>query len=127
VLFRSGNADAAEVFLEQSNTSLRVSDHDGFVVFLALDDPLTTAAVPAIESSLHLRGPNPVVAGGMLYLDHRHGPIAYQWFDTAGRLISQGRATDTIAVPAELAPGTYWLRCQDPSGRLQSFQIYCQP
>jgi endonuclease/exonuclease/phosphatase family metal-dependent hydrolase len=123
--FARGNADAAEVYFEQSNTSLRASDHDGFVVFLAIDDPITTTNTPADDASLHLRGPNPVVAGGTLYLDHRPGPVVYQWFDALGRLIARGQAIDTVSVPAQLTPGTYWLRCQDASGDLRTFKIHC--
>ena len=123
--FARGNADAAELFLNQANISLRASDHDGFVVYLALDEPVANRTPPSVPGGLYLLGPNPVRAGGELTLTNPSGPVTYRWFDSRGSALGSGQAERTVPVPAHFPPGLYLLHCRTASGAIQLWRIQC--
>lgn len=123
--FARGNADAAEVFFTQANISTRSSDHDGFVVYLTLDEPVSTATAPPSTRGLQLRGPNPVRPGGHLTFANPTEQITYRWLDSQGRVLGSGRAVDKIAVPPHFPPGLYLLRCRTSDGAVRQWRIQC--
>lgn len=64
-----GNADVPE-FLQNVDTQLRVSDHDGFVAYFDLESALSTEEVvvapPLTPSDVAISHPNPFVAGNVI-------------------------------------------------------------
>lgn len=61
-----GNAGAPRVLIEDATTPLRASDHDGFVVYVEVQEPFAGTAVLAAETQIHVEERSQVLSGDLL-------------------------------------------------------------
>jgi hypothetical protein len=111
--YARGNADFPDAFAPNEQLIQRAGDHDGFVVYLAPDQP---AAVNNGLLDNWIRWyPNPVKSGGILYFS---GPSDltgnYRIADRHGRILYRGKVEkrQEILLPAQLPSGVYHLQFQ---------------
>lgn len=120
--FARGNADAAEAYFSNPNLSTRAGDHDGFVVYLALDEPLSYRN-QLVDGQLRFLGPNPAWSGSTLRFEHAFPYLDYTWFDVRGKKLLRGRLNNELVVPRFSAAGNYFLRLRTPGGRERTFSL----
>ena len=98
LIFARGNCDAADAFENNVFSPLRASDHDGFVLYLGIDDLTSTSTLA--NSSPGLRFPNPFPAGGQIEVPELLENSQLQLVDPLGRVI------EDIALPqVSTSPG----------------------
>ena len=68
-----GNAGAPLALLDDDSTPLRASDHDGFVVFVELQNPFPATAVLAARKSIHIDARSEVESGDILVRESAEG------------------------------------------------------
>ncbi len=116
--YARGNADAPSSLTSNSFVPFRVSDHDGFVAYLSLNDTLTVSTqMPSIEPEFRVDFPNPFPQHGWITVRSdqsiSNGLILY---NSLGQIVWQ-RPTEQspgidyqVQVDAHLPSGLYWLK-----------------
>lgn len=61
-----GNSGAPRVLIDDASTPLRASDHDGFVVYVEVQEPFAGTAVLAAEDGIHIEERSQVMSGDLL-------------------------------------------------------------
>ncbi len=88
--FIRGNADAPEVFFEE-DSRLRVSDHDGFVVFIDLEDELDTMTSNLPITNDEIFFPNPLRLEDQIFFNlEEKQNLSFRLMDISGRVINEG-------------------------------------
>lgn len=115
--FARGNADQPEAFASNDRIVNRVSDHDGFVLFLSTT-PVSATSISSSE--LQLRAPNPIGSGQKIVWEWaRSQNYTLRLLDAAGRQIERisGEVQEGEYIwPTNLSPGFYFLSIQNEKG-----------
>ncbi|MEM7575716.1 MAG: endonuclease/exonuclease/phosphatase family protein [Bacteroidota bacterium] len=85
--FGRGNCDAADAFENNVFSSLRASDHDGFVLFLGIDDINSTSSIANAQPQL--RFPNPFPRGSQIEVPALAANSQLQLVDPLGRVLEE--------------------------------------
>ena len=84
-----GNAGAPLVLLDDASTPLRASDHDGLVLFVALQQPFPASAVLAARNSMLIDTQSRVVSGDLLVREASSGDVLGEGVElTLGRRVT---------------------------------------
>ncbi len=87
VIYIRNNADFYSEYLENFNTSLRVSDHDGFVIYLQLADTVSALEPEPPFTGDDLTFPNPLSQQDIIQVNlPKPGFVTVKLFGTDGRL-----------------------------------------
>lgn len=128
--FARGNADNSTNFFPNRNSPLRCTDHDGFVLFLEPNNPLTSVAGKVnVGLGIKVHSQNPIAAGGVIALENpRALPVRLELFNVAGQSIqcfpNTEKAFNEISLSTDILPGIYWLKVSlSSSGLKQSFSL----
>ena len=119
VIYIRNNADFYSEYLENFNTSLRVSDHDGFVVYLQLADTVSAVEPEPPFSGDAIMYPNPIGPQDDIHLSlPKPGYISVKLYGTDGRLTmhrNYGFYQDgelVIGTNFNVASGVYFLEVE---------------
>ena len=86
--YARGNADNSDIFLDDESVSFKVSDHDGFVLFLELETTLSTNS--ALNQTVQINYPNPFQPKDLLRINLATSEkIKLQLIALDGRIIWQ--------------------------------------
>lgn len=87
--YARGNADFPEAYAANPNLSLRASDHDGLVLYLAPSTSVGSEDV-AGRSTLQVTAPNPIEPGQQLQFQNTNALLRrYSIYDLTGRIVFQ--------------------------------------
>ena len=113
VQYARGNADQPQAFTNNDQVVNRSSDHDGFVVFIDLDNPITSISEPSKKDWIQIIGANPTSKGNEIIVQQQQpNKLNYQLQNVAGQILLEGQLEineDRIQLPQQLTTGQYFL------------------
>ncbi len=128
--FARGNADNSNSYLDDPTVDFRVSDHEGFVLFLGLETALQTNTVEA--TTLQLNYPNPFQHNDRIQLNLAQAEvlevelIALDGRTVLRRSLGQLAAgTHELSLPSNLVSGLYLLKLSG-KGLVKTEKIFIQ-
>ncbi len=116
--FIRGNADNPDIYLDDT-VPYRVSDHDGFVVYLGLNSEMQAAAVEPnpFADAPTISYPNPFDTNDQVRFNFpQKSNVDYQVIDLNGRVLSTGTFTaidqslESLDLPPQIITGLYILK-----------------
>lgn len=124
--YARGNADFPRGFELNTSNALRASDHDGLVLYLQSDFPISTLDISKSQS-IRLTGANPVQPGGQLQIISGQPLIHAQLYSTSGQLLMQKalQGTQSSCSVPEYPSGMYVLKVRSEE-TIESFRIILQ-
>ena len=116
--FVRGNADQPRDLFDNYQILNRISDHDGFVLFLSTDTTVPVSEIQAPTPKIKL--PNPIQPGQVIEISFEE-PESYELnlVDALGRVFRsfQGKEHQVQNIwPEGIAPGTYFLTLRTKKG-----------
>ena len=118
--FARGNSDQPESLAGNNQIPNRVSDHDGFVVYLEVNNTVSNEIIQALRTNLSF--PNPISAGQRITLEQEDFErVEIFLLDAMGRLVLQkqfGEPNVYLNWPETLLPGVYFMQIQTKDGMI---------
>jgi len=115
--YARGNADYSIFFEDNQFVPQSSSDHDGLVVFLEAENPISSTFTEKDSRDLAIHYSNPATAGSLVTIHSRYASSKQiQIFDALGRLVWQRELSDKTTraqfeIPAHLQRGNTYLIC----------------
>ncbi|MEM6965175.1 MAG: endonuclease/exonuclease/phosphatase family protein [Bacteroidota bacterium] len=128
------NADNHPAYLNQLSPNLRTSDHDGFVLFLELENELmTTSLLSVTKHDFSVSHPNPFAAGDDVTIHlHRRDNLNLQLIKLDGKIIFEKKlgsldsGVHRTTMPLQLEDGAYILKIEGAHTRHSGVLISLQ-
>ncbi len=127
MFYARGNADYALAYAGTASSPLSASDHDGLVLYLQAEHPVSTGAV-AKTGSLELTAPNPIRPGQWVEIKGAQDIRELRLVDATGRPVARqslNAAQVSWAWP-EVPAGFYSLQLRQAGGMVKAFKFVAQ-
>lgn len=114
VQYARGNADQPVDFSFNDQLVNRSSDHDGFVAYISIENPITNIAAIDLEKSLSVDFQNPLNTDQNIFVNWKgKETLKFEILNTQGKRVQRGAVTQgqqSIAFNKLYANGSYFLR-----------------